>query len=127
MMPLVFSVLLLWSLSFNSSPTCCSCLPAGIKETDIVGRLGVKPFSKRGNQVITVKDKLIEVKARCKKGKLIDGSGREIRFLRLTGCWGNPPENYQEILAKQNTELIRLRKRYTVIEMTCNPSGELIQ
>jgi len=101
-------------------------LPAGIKETDIVGRLSVKPFAKKGKQFVTVKDKLTELKAHCKKGKLIDGSGREIRFFTLTGCWGNPPDNYQELLDKQSRELTRLRKRYTVIEKTCNPSGEPI-
>jgi hypothetical protein len=77
-------------------------------------------------QVVTVADKLASLKAHCKKGKLIDAAGREIRFFHLTGCWGNPPEGYQEILEKQNRELIRLRKRYAVIEMTCNPSGEMI-
>jgi hypothetical protein len=72
---------------------------------------------------ITVAEKLASLKARCKKGMLIDGHGRQIYFFQLAGCWGNPPDNYQEILENQNTELIRLRKRYTVIEMTCNPSG----
>jgi hypothetical protein len=44
----------------------------------------------------------------------------------MTGCWGNPPENYQQILDEQARKLAQLKKRYTVIEMTCNPSGELI-
>lgn|SRR6185436_10963766 len=125
-MPLILSALLVCLISFSSNPACCSCLPAGIKETDIVGRLSVKPFAKKGKQFVTVKDKLTELKAHCKKGKLIDGSGREIRFFTLTGCWGNPPDNYQELLDKQSRELTRLRKRYTVIEKTCNPSGEPI-
>jgi hypothetical protein len=70
-----------------------------------------------------VKEKLIAIKARCKKGKLVDASGREIRFYKLTGCWGNPPRDYQQILARQTEEIEKLRKRYTVIEMTCNPEG----
>ncbi|HAF13023.1 MAG TPA: hypothetical protein DHU55_03730 [Blastocatellia bacterium] len=81
----------------------------------------------KGKQTITVEEKLATLKARCRRGKLIDGSGKQIYFYQLTGCWGNPPTDYQEILDKQNTELIRLRKRYTVIEMTCMTSAEPIQ
>lgn len=33
--------------------------------------------------------------------KLVDGTGREVYFYQLTGCWGNAPFNYQAILAKQ--------------------------
>ncbi|HEX8186643.1 MAG TPA: hypothetical protein VF747_17885, partial [Blastocatellia bacterium] len=58
-----------------------------------------------------------------KKGSLVDGRGREIYFYRLTGCRGNPPDNYQEILERQRSEISRLRKRHMVIEMTCNSSG----
>jgi hypothetical protein len=86
----------------------------------------MKPFTQKGKQAITVQEKLASLKARCKRGKLVDGSGKQIYFFRLQGCWGNPPENYQEILDKQNRELLSLRKRYTVIEMTCNPSGDQI-
>lgn len=98
-----------------------ACLPDGIKATDIVSaqRTRSSGVVKR----VTVEDKLTELKARCKKGKLVDTSGREIRFYRLTGCWGNPPADYQEILQRQTDELEKLRKRYTVIEMTCNPDG----
>jgi hypothetical protein len=72
---------------------------------------------------VTVKERLTELKARCKKGSLVDGRGREIYFYRLTGCRGNPPDNYQEILERQRSEISRLRKRHMVIEMTCNSSG----
>jgi hypothetical protein len=95
----------------------------GVKPTDPISRIGFKPHTQNGKRYITVGDKLAELKAHCKRGKLLDGTGREIRFFHLTGCWGNPPDNYQEILERQNKELIKLRKRYTVIEMTCNPSG----
>jgi hypothetical protein len=81
---------------------------------------------KKGKQAMTVAQKLASLKARCKRGKLVDGAGKEIRFFHLKGCWGNPPEGYQEILDKQAGELATLKKRYTVIEMTCNPSGILI-
>jgi hypothetical protein len=36
---------------------------------------------------------------------------------------GNPPADYQEILQRQREELEKLKKQYTVIEMTCNPEG----
>ena len=61
--------------------------------------------------------------ARCRKGKLVDGTGREIYFFRLDGCWWNPPSDYLEILQRQEERLAKLRKRYTVVEMTCNPDG----
>jgi hypothetical protein len=108
---------------FSSSATRFDrCLPSGIKSTDVVSAQSIKSEIKK----ITVKEKLTELKARCKKGKLVDASGREIRFFKLTGCWGNPPVDYQEIMQRQNEELEKLRKRYTVIEMTCNPDGLLI-
>ena len=109
----------------SSKASCCACLPKGIESADVV-TARFNPAMKKGKQTISVAEKLASLKARCKRGKLVDGTGREIRFFQLTGCWGNPPEGYQEILQKQNSELIRLRKRYTVVEMTCNTSGEPI-
>ena len=97
------------------------CLPEDTKLTDIVSASIVKPGAK--SKKITVEQTLIAMKARCKKSKLVDASGREIRFYRLTGCWGNPPADYQEILARQAEEIEKLKKQYTVIEMTCNPDG----
>jgi hypothetical protein len=73
----------------------------------------------------TVEQRLIELDAHCDNGKLVDAAGKEIYFYRLKGCWGNPPADYQEILEQQNEHLEQLRKRYTVIEMTCNPEGVL--
>jgi hypothetical protein len=127
-MPLLFlvSAFLLSTLSIPASPACAktSCLPSGIELTDVVSAQTAKPGSRGG--IVTVAQKIKELKANCRKGKLVDGKGREIRFYRLIGCWGNPPEDYQEQLDRQAKELATLRKRYRVIEMTCNPSGELI-
>ena len=112
-----------------------SCLPKGITMETVVSAMRVRhagPPSKtiagQENNVrkITVRDKLIELKARCKRGKLVDAAGKEIVFYRLKGCWGNPPQDYLEILQRQSEELEKLRKKYTVIELTCNPSGQMI-
>jgi hypothetical protein len=70
----------------------------------------------------TVEKKLREVGATCKKGRLVDKSDKEIRFVHLIGCWGNPPENYQEQLDKQQAEVSRLKDKYTVIEIPCDQS-----
>lgn len=104
-----------------------ACLPEGIKSTDIVSAQLVRSAA-GGREVkkITVAQKLTEMQARCKKNKLVDAAGKEIYFYRLQGCWGNPPADYQEILQQQQSELEKLKKRYTVIEMTCNPDGTLI-
>ena len=99
------------------------CLPEYVKPTDVVSTRLVQTNSGTLVEKITVEQKLAELKANCKNGKLVDGAGTEIYFYKLTGCWGNPPRNYQEILERQEAELAILRKRYTVIEMTCNPSG----
>ena len=104
-----------------------SCLPAGIKPTDVVSTQAAKPGANRDEvRTITVAQKVKELRARCRKGRLVDAGGREIRFYRLIGCWGNPPDDYQEQLERQAKELSKLRQRYRVIEMTCNPSGQQI-
>jgi len=99
------------------------CLPESVKPTDVVSTTLVQTDGRTLVEKITVEQKLTELKANCKNGKLVDGAGTEIYFYKLTGCWGNPPRNYQEILERQEAELAILRKQYMVIEMTCNPSG----
>lgn len=111
-------------IAFFAIPAIAACLPDGIKETDVVGHKSVT--NKTGGtqaQKITVKDTLKKLGSRCVKGKLVDRNGREIRFYRIQGCWGNPPADYLEILAEQTKEIEALKKRFTVIEMTCNPEG----
>ena len=102
------------------------CLPPDIQITDVVS---VAPPSEDGKpgKPVTVRQRLLQLKARCRGQKLVDARGREIRFYHLTGCWGNPPADYEEILENQRREIQDLKKRYTLIEMTCNPSGRLIQ
>ncbi len=89
------------------------CLPAGIALSDVVAHR------------LTVAERLAHVGARCDAGQLVDGGGRPIRFYQLAGCWGNPPVDAQEILARQRMELEDLRRRHTVIEMTCSPDGDI--
>lgn len=122
------SVAMLVALSplSSASPVCArnidSCLPAGVQATDVVSSHTVKPGGKV--VTVTVSQKLKALGARCRKGKLVDAKGTEIRFYQLVGCWGNPPDDYQEQLERQAKELAKLRKRYRVIEMTCDSSGE---
>ena len=102
------------------------CLPVDIKLSDVVEATSARYASGQASGVhkITVEDKLNELKATCSDdNKLVDGNGKQIMFYHLTGCWGNPPADYQEILQKQRDELQKLKQQYTVIEMTCNPSG----
>ena len=97
-----------------------ACLPADVKADEVASTQTVASKS-GGEEVkkITVKQKLIEAKARCKDGKLVDAAGKEIRFYRLAGCWGNPPADYQEILDGQRAQIEELKKQYRVIEIEC--------
>jgi hypothetical protein len=125
-MPWLIIASFLFLSSQLANPSCCACLPKEVQLTDVVSYQLARPDMQRRKQAITVAEELARLKAHCKKGKLVDGSRRQIYFFRLVGCWGNPPENYQEILQQQNRELMKLKKRYTVIEMTCNRSPALI-
>jgi hypothetical protein len=68
---------------------------------------------------LTVRDKLIELKAKCERGKLVGDRRREIRFFRLE-CWGNAPADYKERQQQQQAELKKLEKKYTVVLMGCD-------
>jgi|ERR1700730_3819968 len=104
-----------------------TCLPDGINATDVVSTREVSSTKgRREFRKITVEQKLKDLRARCRRGKLVDASGTEIRFYKLAGCWGHPSDDDREVLDRQKQELAKLRKSYRVIEMTCNPSGEQI-
>jgi len=109
-----------------SQSSLAACLPPNIRLSDIVEATsaGMANGQPVGLRQVTVEQRLGELKAICSSdNKLIDGSGKQIVFYHLTGCWGNPPAGAQEILRKQREELDKLKQQYTVIEMTCNPSG----
>lgn len=115
---LIVALLICFSSGDGTNKGFVACLPAGVNLEDVVSATQLKPTS--ASKRVTVREMLSRLKARCKKGKLIAGSGgREIRFYRLVGCWGNPPDDYQEQLARQNAELQRLKKKYTVVEIPC--------
>ncbi|HEU4386984.1 MAG TPA: hypothetical protein VFV34_04240 [Blastocatellia bacterium] len=101
----------------SREPAQVNCLPEGWKPTDVVS---YKSGGKSPARNVTVEDKLTELKAHCRQGKLLDGKGREIRFFRFS-CFGNPPENYEEIMQKERTELEKLQRVYTVIVPECDP------
>jgi len=91
-----------------------SCLPKDVRADEIVS------YGLKGKRKITVEKELGEIKARCRNGKLVDAKGREVRFFRRS-CWGNPPPDYLEIQKRENEELDKLKRRYTVIVFGCNP------
>jgi hypothetical protein len=91
-----------------------SCLPKDIRADEVVS------YGPKGRLNVTVEKTLVEMKARCRNGKLVDAKGREVRFFRLS-CWGNPPPDYLEIQQRENNELDKLKRRYRVIVFGCNP------
>ena len=90
------------------------CLPDDVTLKDVV------TYNKGNSRKnVTVKDKLLKLKAQCKNGKLVDDDHKEIRFFRVQ-CWGNPPADYKERQQRQQEELKELEKKYTVVVMGCN-------
>jgi hypothetical protein len=120
-------------LSLSVSLLCCPapalpkegfarCVPSGI---DLNAELVVetqRPTTKVSPRKTTVQQELAQLKAHCRRGKLVDGKGKQIYFYSLTGCWGNPPDNYLELLKQQEQEIRRLKKKYTVIQIPCAQS-----
>lgn len=106
-----------------------NCLPSGITLQTVVSTkdLGFDTVTMtRKVATINVKETLSKLGGKCVSGKLVDKAGKEVRFYNLQGCWGNPPADYLEILDTQTKELEELRKKFTVIELTCNPGGGMI-
>jgi hypothetical protein len=98
------------------------CLPEEISLDSLVSMESSKSDKHPSALKVTVKIRLEQLNARCKRGKLVDGKSRQIYFYTLIGCWGNPPENYLEQLQHQAEEIQRLKKRYTVIQIPCAQS-----
>jgi hypothetical protein len=121
---LCFGFLLFACPTAGARPRWHSCLPSDVKGDEITSAEQTAPG--KAVRRITVERRLKQLNARCRGGKLIAAKRREIRFYRLTGCWGNPPADYQKILQRQRDEVAELKKRYTLIEITCNPGAALI-
>ena len=110
-----------FEITVPASSSLSACLPDHISLTDVVS------VSPGGANRITVQQTLDKLGASCGPNNiLIDQSGKPITFYHLTGCWGNQPANYEELLKKQNDTIAKLSEQYTVIQMTCNPSGRLL-
>ena len=101
------------------------CMPANINIIDIVS-IERAPDGRELKR-ITVEQRLRQLRAHCRKGKLVSSNKKEIRFYRLVGCWGNPPADYSQILGRQRREVEELKKRYALIEIPCNPEGRRSQ
>ena len=101
----------------NSATLQLACLPEGFALTDVIAYRQTETGKEKN---LTLAEKLAELKAHCKKGKLMDGQGREIRFFQ-PACYGNPPENLDEIRQQEREALARLQKLYTVIIIECDP------
>ena len=99
----------------NSGPVrTFACLPKDVRLDEVV------TYGRGPVRTVTVERQLIEMKARCRKGKLVDARRREIRFFHQS-CWGNPPADYLEIQQREAEELAKLQRRYRVIVFSCNP------
>lgn len=98
------------------------CVPSEIDLNSVVSNEARKPTTNVAARKTTVKQKLIQLKAHCKRGKLLDRKGKQIYFYPLIGCWGNPPADYLDLLKHQEQEIQRLQKRYTVIQIPCAQS-----
>lgn len=118
---LLVAILSTLTISVSARAHSYTCLPTDIKADETVRVVEVP--SRSGDVVmktITVANSLKSIKAKCVKGKLVDGRKKQVKFFRIEGCWGNPPADYQEIQVRQRQELAALKRKYTVIEMSCN-------
>ena len=98
-----------------------TCLPNNIKADSIVSAVMVN-----NNQVkrTTVQQTLNTMSARCQGKQLVDGTGRKVTFFQSIGCSGVPPSPQMiQAMANSQANLVKLKKNFRVVEMTCNPGG----
>jgi hypothetical protein len=119
-MKYIFVILMMCCCSpAGASDSMWPCLPEGVTEDTPVVAPEPEQTTKKSEQPMTVAVALQKADARCREGKLVDAAGKEIYFFHRIGCWGNPPENYVEMLEQQTREIERLKKEYTVFEIPC--------
>lgn len=82
----------------------------------------VQIISRRPFECITIKQKLVEIGASCKDGKLVDKDGKEIRFYKELCVGKNPSE---ETVKKHQEYVEELKRNYHAIRVECNSSGAL--
>ena len=116
--------LLLLTIPAAFAPPRFACLPKNIRPGDIVSAEWTGSDHPRLRQV-TVEQTLAHMHARCDGGKLVDRGKREIRFYRVH-CFGAPTEYALETTRREAAELKELRATYTVVQMTCSPTGQPI-
>lgn len=116
----LLAIIVLCSLSpAGGSESIWPCLPKDVTRDTLVSSPELESAKGKTQGPVAVGEALRRLEARCLKGKLIDKTGREIYFVHLLGCWGNPPENYQQLLTLQAQEIQRLKKKHTVLEIPC--------
>jgi hypothetical protein len=104
------------SVAQSHSGSRFACLPEGFQLGDKISEGDVASLA---NHSSTLEAYLVKLRARCKRGKLFDAKGKEIRLFRYS-CFGNRPENYKEIVQKESEELARLKRRYRVLTIACD-------
>jgi hypothetical protein len=109
----LFAILLFCCFFSAKAFDSLSCLPNDVTPDTLVSG------GESAHKAATVREALGRIRARCEAGKLVDQKDREVCFVHLLGCWGNPPQNYQELLAAQAREIESLKERYTVLEIPC--------
>src|SRR5258705_5697936 len=86
---LVVAVLIYSSAGDGAKKRFIGCLPAGVSLEEPVSAPQLKSIAGTPAKRVTVRDALPRLKARCKKGKLIAGGGREIRYYGLRNTTSN--------------------------------------
>src|SRR5258707_678150 len=84
----LFAILLVCSFASAKASDSISCLPNDVTQDTLVSGAG------SAQKIVTVREALGRIGARCEGGKLVDKTGKEVCFVHLLGCWGNPPQNY---------------------------------
>jgi hypothetical protein len=88
-----------------------SCLPntVSLQAATSVDRRGDRP------KITTVADTLKRLHAKCVDGRLVDRTGKEVRFYH-SHCFGAPTNYALETMKREREELEALRKKYLVIQ-----------
>ncbi|MEZ5428421.1 MAG: hypothetical protein R2747_19280 [Pyrinomonadaceae bacterium] len=97
-------------------------LPDGVKLTDEVREETLDEKGEKSFRIITVEEKLKQLKAAYEGDKLVDDEGREIKFYRppVRGASQGYEED-QKQRERDEEELRELKEKFTVIILYVNP------